>query len=113
MSVVRRDQNAHGTGCFLFRFCTRLGLDPTYTALGRAWPQGCCKTQEARSAGRPRRSHFSPSWSKGFRFSFWEIPARGGERVFKLIPTMVGWVLAGRKLERDGNGRKGRGWKDS
>ena len=51
MSVVHRDQNAHGYSV-TSPFCTRLILDPTYTALERAWPQGCCRTQEARPAGR-------------------------------------------------------------
>lgn len=52
MSVVRRDKVLMVPGVLFPIFCTRLVFDPTYTALQRARPQGCCKTQEARPAGR-------------------------------------------------------------
>lgn len=53
MSVVRRDQGTHGYRVFFSPFYTRLVIDLLIRLLReRACPQGCCKTREARPAGR-------------------------------------------------------------
>lgn len=53
MSVVRRDEGTHGHRVFFSPFFVPDWFSTLlYTALRRARPQGCCKTQEARRAGR-------------------------------------------------------------
>lgn len=101
MSVVHRDQGGHGYRVLLPPFCTRLVLDPTYTALGRAWPQGCCKAREARPAGRV--VHISVLLGlRIFDSHFGRFLQGEGEGCFNLIPTTEGWGLMGRETERAG-----------
>lgn len=105
MSVVRRDQGAHGTGCYFPLFCTRLVLDHTYTALERAWPQVCCEAREARPAGRV--VHISVLLGlRIFDSHFGRFLQGEGEGCFNLIPTTEGWGLMGRETERVGQARK-------
>lgn len=100
MSVFRRDQhsNSHGHRG-LFSFCTRFGLEPTYTALERACRKVVAKLERLGRLAAP--FIFQSFWFKGFRFSLWAVPGRhGGKRETCLIPAMDGWGLGGRERER-------------